>query len=72
MLNPEISTPTPNPNHPKLGDTTKVEPIRTVNAINKIKKNLAPSPRNFALFVVGINTAYRASELLSIRQKKKK
>lgn len=57
----------PNPNHPKLGDTIKVEPIRTVNAINNLKKHLAPYPRNFALFVVGINTAYRASELLSIR-----
>ena len=56
-----------NPNHPKLGDTIKVEPIRTVNAINSLKKYLAPCPRNFALFVVGINTAYRASELLSIR-----
>ena len=56
----------PNPNHPKPGDTIKVEPIRTVNAINKLKQYLAPSPRNYALFVVGINTAYRASELLSI------
>lgn len=60
-------TEIPNPNHPKLGDTIKVEPIRTLNAINKLKKYLALSPRNFALFVVGINTAYRASELLSIR-----
>jgi len=67
MLISEIPPPIPNPNHPKLGDTIKVEPIRTVNAINKIKKALAPSPRNLALFVVGINTAYRASELLSIR-----
>ena len=67
MLNPAVATPIPNPNHPKLGDTIKVEPIRTINAINKIKKALAPSPRNFAIFVVGINTAYRASELLSIR-----
>ncbi len=56
-----------NPNHPKLGDTIKVEPIRTLNAINSLKKYLAPFPRNFGLFVVGINTAYRASELLSIR-----
>ena len=59
--------PSPNPNHPKLGDVIKVEPIRTVNAINRIRKALAPSPRNLALFVVGINTAYRASELLSIK-----
>ena len=56
----------PNPNHPKLGDTIRVEPIRTVNAVNKIKKVLLPT-RNFALFVVGVNTAYGASELLSIR-----
>lgn len=56
-----------NPNHPKPGDTIKVEPIRTVNAINNLKKYLAPSPRNFAIFVVGINTVYRASEILSIR-----
>lgn len=69
MLNTENFADEPNPNHPKRGDTIKVEPIRTVNAINKIKKNLAPSPRNLALFVVGINTAYRASELLSIRLK---
>ena len=56
-----------NPNHPKLGDTIKVEPIRTLNAINSLKTYLTPFPRNFGLFVVGINTAYRASELLSIR-----
>ncbi len=56
----------PNPNHPKLGDTIKVEPIRTINAINKLKQQLAPAPRNQTLFIVGINTAYRASELLSL------
>ncbi|MEO1244143.1 MAG: tyrosine-type recombinase/integrase [Pseudomonadota bacterium] len=67
MLDTNVSTAIANPNHPKLGDTIKVEPIRTVNAVNKIKKALAPSPRNLALFVVGVNTAYRASELLSIR-----
>ena len=69
MLDSDESRPIPNPNHPRLGVTIKVEPIRTVNGINKIKKALAPSPRNLALFVVGINTAYRASELLSIRLK---
>lgn len=69
MLDFEESHAIPNPNHLRLGDTSKVEPIRTINAINKIKKALAPSPRNLALFVVGINTAYRASELLSIRLK---
>ena len=67
MLDTESTPEAPNANHPKLGDTIKVEPIQTVNAINNLKKYLAPSPRNLALFVVGINTAYRASELLSIR-----
>lgn len=59
--------PLKNANHPPLGSTTKVEPIRTVQAIGKIKSLLEDNPRNFCLFVLGINTAFRASELLSIR-----
>ena len=54
-------------NHPKYGDTIKVEPIRTLQAISKIKALLMKQPRNYCLFVLGINTAFRASELLSIR-----
>jgi hypothetical protein len=27
-----------NPNHPEPGDSIKVEPIRTVNAIKKVKE----------------------------------
>ena len=54
-------------NHPPLGSTIKVEPIRSVQGINKIKERLAGRPRDFCLFVLGINTAFRASELLSIR-----
>lgn len=53
-------------NQPKKGDLIKVEPIRTVNAINKIKKALEGHPRNYCLFVVGINTNLRASDLLKI------
>ncbi len=56
-----------NHNHPKSGDTIKVEPIRTLQTISKIKTLLLKQPRNFCLFVLGINTAFRASELLSIR-----
>lgn len=59
--------PLKNANHPPLGSTTKVEPIRTVQAIGKIKSMLESNARNFCLFVLGINTAFRASELLSIR-----
>lgn len=54
-------------NHPPLGSTIKVEPIRSVQGINKIKEQLAGKPRDYCLFVLGINTAFRASELLSIR-----
>ncbi len=49
---------------PKKGDCIKVETIRTKKAIRKIKKLL--NPRDRCLFTLGINTAYRAKELLSI------
>lgn len=52
-----------NPNHPKKGSTIKVEPIRERAAIDQIRANLRNRPRDLCLFVLGINTAYRASEL---------
>jgi integrase len=56
-----------NPNHPQPGSSIKVEPIRTKAAIENIKKILRDSPRNLCLFTLGINTAYRANELLALR-----
>jgi integrase len=56
-----------NPNHPTAGSTIKVEPIRDKKAIARIKKILADRPRDLCLFTLGINTAYRANELLSIK-----
>lgn len=56
-----------NPNHPRAGSRIKVEPIKTVKDIKSIKKLLADNPRDLALFVVGINTNLRASDLLGIR-----
>lgn len=56
-----------NPHHPPTGSSIKVEPIRTKTAIANIKKILADRPRDLCLFTVGINTAWRANELLSIR-----
>ena len=44
----------------------RVEPIRSVRDIRSIKKILAASPRDLALFVVGINTNLRASDLLRL------
>jgi len=53
-------------NHPDEGSIISVEPIRNKKHIDLIKKMLADKPRDYALFVVGINTAYRASELLAL------
>lgn len=55
-----------NPHHPKLGSSIKVEPIRDRSAINRIKRQRADNLRDVCLFTFGINTAYRANELLSI------
>lgn len=55
-----------NDNHPKKGSSIKVLPIRSLEAIQAIKLSLHDQPRNLCLFTLGINTAYRANELLSI------
>ena len=56
-----------NVNHPKRGSSTKKEPIRDRKAIKRIKHNLEDQPRNLCLFTLGINSAYRANELLSLK-----
>ncbi len=56
-----------NPHHPVKGSSIKVEPIRSKTAIANIKKILSDKPRDLCLFTLGINTAYRANELLSVR-----
>ena len=60
---------TGNPNHPKKGAAIKVYPIRNTHHIEEIKSNLKSQPRNYCLFVMGINTAFRANELLSLKIK---
>lgn len=54
-------------NHPKKGSTIKVEPIRNKVDIERIKALLSDQPRNLALFVLGINTNLRASDLIRIQ-----
>ena len=56
-----------NPNHPVPGQVIRVEPIRSVQAIEKIKRVLRDIPRDLALFVFGINTNLRAIDLVSLR-----
>lgn len=53
-------------NNPKRGSVIVVEPIKELRAIARIKAALADRPRDLALFVVGINTALRASDLLAL------
>lgn len=55
-------------NHPPKGASLKVEPIRDLEAISEIKHHLFDERnyRDYCLFTLGINTAFRASDLLSI------
>jgi integrase len=53
-------------NHPKKDSIIKVEPIRELKDIKNIKKHLADSHRNLAIFTLGINTNLRASDILKI------
>lgn len=53
-------------NHPRTGSSIKVEPIRDLKAIKRIKKILSDQSRNYCLFTLGVNSAYRANELLSL------
>lgn len=55
--------------HPRAGDSFFVEPIKDLKAIKRIKSITQDSPRDNALFVLGINTAFRAGDLLSIKVK---
>ena len=56
-----------NYNHPKKGSNVKVDPIKDKKHIQTIKKLLVDKPLDYAIFVVGINTNLRASDLLSIK-----
>ena len=53
-------------NRPEKGSSIKVEPIKRKRDIGSIKKLISDSPRNIALFTIGINTNLRASDLLRI------
>ena len=55
-----------NTNHPKEGSSINIEPIRKKSVIADIKKLLRDRPLDYALFVVGINTNLRASDLLNL------
>jgi integrase len=56
-----------NQNHPVKGSSINIEPIRNKKTIVDLKKLLADKPLDLALFIVGINTNLRASDLLSLK-----
>jgi len=56
-----------NPNHPKKGSSTVVDPIREEKSIKAIRKILSGSPRNHLLFVMGINNGLRTGDLLKLK-----
>lgn len=62
----DIMTKGRNINHPKKGDQIKVEPIKGMKDVKAIKNLLKDNPRDLALFVIGINTNLRASDLLKL------
>jgi integrase len=57
----------PNANHPKKGRRIKVEPIRELKDIRSIKQLLKSRPRDYLLFVMGINCGLRAGDLLKLK-----
>ena len=56
-----------NPNHPKKGSSTVVDPIRDEKNIKAIRKILSDNPRNHLLFVMGINNGLRTGDLLKLK-----
>ena len=63
----DLGRPTLNPNRPRPGSAIKVQPIRRLEDVKAIKRLLSDRPRDLALFTLGINSALRASDLLSLR-----
>jgi integrase len=56
----------PNPNHPVKDSQTKVDPIKSIKDIKSIKKLLKNNLRDYAIFIIGVNTNLRASDLVNI------
>jgi integrase len=56
-----------NQNHPVKGSTIKVEPFKSKAAIKRMKKIVADNPTYSALLCVGLNSAFRCSDILQFR-----
>jgi len=56
-----------NPNHPRKGSSTRVDPIRLQKDIKAIIKLLTDNPRDRLLFIMGINNGLRVGDLLKLK-----
>ncbi|HDY89357.1 MAG TPA: integrase [bacterium] len=56
-----------NSNAPKKGTSTKVDPIKNPEDIERIRYKLRYKYRNICLFTLGINTNLRASDLCNLK-----
>jgi integrase len=56
-----------NRNHPKKGSSVLVQPIRSIEHIEKIITLLKDKPRDKLLFVMAINNGLRAGDILKLR-----
>jgi integrase len=50
------------------GRITTTEPIKDITLISQIKDDLNDNPRDLALFTLGVNSAFRASDILELRR----
>jgi integrase len=57
----------PKINHPAKGSRITVEPIRGIGDIKSISKLLADKPRDYLLFILGINNGLRVGDLLELK-----
>jgi integrase len=54
-------------NHPKKGSTIAADPIRNLDDIEAIKQLLYSKPRDYLLFVMGINNGLRVGDMLKLK-----
>lgn len=54
-------------NHPQKGTSIVVDPIRNLEDIEAIKQMLESKPRDYLLFVMGINNGLRIGDLLQLK-----
>lgn len=48
------------------GSICTVEPLKSLSQVSEVKELLRGSPRDYGLFVFGINSAFRASDLTAL------